>query len=457
MRPVAAEPRSGWSSPRSHGRLTRRFSFVLLLTVLVGGMFVSTPPQHASADALSDALAKQKALQRQIAAQKARVASLTRNQGALKAKLASTQATLASTNADLQDVKAQIVQMTVDVANAQSSVDELDATVAALDHQLADVQAQESAKAAELAQRKATLAGRIQLAYDTDRTTLLETFLSGETFTDVLAEVSYHLDLGAQDKALAEQIVDDQKVLAVLHETTNEMKDQAASMRATAAAQKQDLDQQYKALRAARDRLAQLEAQLKRALAQQQATYAQMAKDKASLANAIAAAEKAEEQLSAKIQQLVREQYRHGGIPSRYSGSLRWPMPGTVTQWFGCTGFSWEPPLGSCAHFHRGIDTANSMYTPVRAAGPGRVIIAGPNPYDAYPKAWIVVIAHSSNLLTWYAHLDNKAHPIPVKAGQWVVAGQVIGYEGMTGHTTGPHLHWAVQLNGTFVNPRLFL
>jgi murein DD-endopeptidase MepM/ murein hydrolase activator NlpD len=200
-----------------------------------------------------------------------------------------------------------------------------------------------------------------------------------------------------------------------------------------------------------------LEAQLKQLLAQQQATYNQMAKDKVSLANAIAAGEKAEEQLSAKIQQLVREQARHGGIPSRYSGSLRWPMPGTVTQWFGCTGFSWEPPLGGCSHFHRGIDVAAPMYTPIRASAPGRVIIAGPNPYDPYPKAWIVVIAHSSSLYTWYAHVDNGSHKPAVSAGQWVVAGQVVAYEGMTGRTTGPHLHWAVQMNGDFVNPRLFL
>jgi murein DD-endopeptidase MepM/ murein hydrolase activator NlpD len=97
------------------------------------------------------------------------------------------------------------------------------------------------------------------------------------------------------------------------------------------------------------------------------------------------------------------------------------------------------------------------MYTPIRAAGPGTVVFAGPNPYDAYPKAWIVIIAHSSHLLTWYAHIDNRAHPPAVRAGDQVVTGQVIAYEGMTGHTTGPHLHWMVELNDTFVNPRLFL
>ena len=97
------------------------------------------------------------------------------------------------------------------------------------------------------------------------------------------------------------------------------------------------------------------------------------------------------------------------------------------------------------------------MYTPVRAAGAGRVIWAGPNPYGGYPKPWIVIIAHSGALQTWYGHLDNRAHPIPVRTGDWVTKGQVIGYEGMTGRTTGPHLHFMVELNDRFVNPRLFM
>ena len=66
----------------------------------------------------------------------------------------------------------------------------------------------------------------------------------------------------------------------------------------------------------------------------------------------------------------------------------------------------------------------------------------------------MVIIAHSSNLLTLYGHV--KTH-IPVHAGQHVVAGQLIAYVGMTGNTTGPHLHWAVKLNDHWVNPRLFL
>ena len=146
----------------------------------------------------------------------------------------------------------------------------------------------------------------------------------------------------------------------------------------------------------------------------------------------------------------MSRQYGGGGIPSEYSGTLDWPLAGHVTQEFGCTGFAWEPPLGNCAHFHTGIDIADPMGTRIHAAGPGKVIYAGP----LSDGAWVVIIAHSQHLLSLYGHVKTN---IPVRAGQTVRKGQVIAYVGMTGHTTGPHLHWSVQLNKVWVNPRLFL
>ncbi len=59
--------------------------------------------------------------------------------------------------------------------------------------------------------------------------------------------------------------------------------------------------------------------------------------------------------------------------------------------------------------------------------------------------------------MTWYAHLDNAERPIRVQAGQSVRKGQIIAYNGLTGRTTGPHLHWMVENGGSFVNPRLYL
>ena len=84
------------------------------------------------------------------------------------------------------------------------------------------------------------------------------------------------------------------------------------------------------------------------------------------------------------------------------------------------------------------------------------VAYIGWNYADGADPAWIVIIAHSAGLQTWYAHMQPK-YPGNISEGSHVEAGQVIGYEGNTGHCTGAHLHWAVRLNDTFVNPRLFL
>ena len=446
----------GWSRPSR--RLPGRGLLVFFaLTTLLGGAFVTAPVHTVRADDLSDAIKRQKALDAQIAKQKAQVAALVKSQAALAATLSTTKTSLSAINANLAEVRAQVVASTVAVATSQANVQSLDTQVAKLDGQLSDLEATEARKQAELDARKALLGDRIRQAYDTDRTSLLETFLSGQSFTDVLAEVSYHLDFAEQDRQLAQQIVADQQVLGVIQQTVEATREETNTMRAAAEAQRQKLQADLGSLAEAQASLAKLEADTKRLLAQQQATYTQMAKDKVNLDAAIAASEKAEQALQKQIDALVAAQARSGRIPSVYNGTLAWPMAGTVTQEFGCTGFSWEPRFGNCAHYHNGIDIAAPMYTPIHAAGDGTVLFAGPNPYDAAPKAWIVIIAHSSHLLTWYAHIDNSAHPPRVKAGDHVVKGQVIAYEGMTGHTTGPHLHWMVELNSVFVNPRLFL
>ena len=365
----------------------------------------------------------------------------------------STKASLSQVIANVSVVKAQIVGMVVDVAKAQASIDTLTTTIAQLDQQLADVETQEQTKTAELNARKAILAARIRTAYDTDRTSLLETVLSSSDFTDVVSEVGYQLDFAGQDKALADQIVADQKVLNVIHETVVTTRDQTNQLQKAATAQKAVVDKQLKDLAAANARLLDLEARTKALLAAQKAAYAKLAANKAKLKASLVAAAKAQAQIEALIRKLVLAQLQQGGIPSQYSGSLLWPMPGVVTQEFGCTGVLVEPPLGSCPHFHKGIDIANTIDTPIRAAGPGKVLFAGPSPYDT---AWIVVIAHSTHLVSWYGHIDNSPGPA-VKVGQYVYTGQVIAYEGMTGNTTGPHLHWAIQIDSTWVNPRLFL
>ena len=450
-------PKSALTPSGSAGhRRARRLLLLLLIVPLMSGLFAA-PAGRVAGDELSDAVAKQKALEKSIAAQKSKVSQLNAFQADLRAEIAATARALRGINADLGVLRGRINKMAKQIDQVKAKYNELVKELEALDGQLERVEAQEVAKREQLGDRRALLATRLRNAYDTDRTSMLETFLSGGSFADVLTEVSYQLDVGEQDRALAEQIIQDQETLAALHQTVVKTRTETNVLRQETAAQKRDLDKQMADLKAAQAQLKKLERETARALARQKATFAKIARNKAALAKSMAAAAAAQRALAAKIDRLVREAANQGRIPSQYNGSLQWPMAGSVTQNYGCTGFAWEPPYGDCAHFHKGIDIAAPMYTPIRAAGAGTVVFAGPNPYDPYPKAWIVIVAHSANLQTWYGHVDNSVRPPTVRAGDWVRAGEVIAYNGMTGRTTGPHLHWMVEFNGNFANPRLFL
>ncbi len=440
--------------PIASRRFARLAVFLVLISLLAGGFGqFSSPPSVRGGDSLSAALAQQRALAAKIAAQKAEIAKLNALQADLSIEISQTKTTLVGINTDLVVAQQRVVQMNVKVNAVRRAYNALVAHLADLDQELVRLVVEQDVKAMELTERKGILANRLRAAYSAGETSLLETILSADSFADALADVGYYLDIGDQDRALADKIKEDQAVLATISQTVTTMRVETEAERKETAAQKARLDARLADLKEAKRQLAKLQAETQRQLAIQAAAYRKLATNKAAARAALVAAAQANAEVTRKIDRLIAAQYKLGNIPSVYNGTLIWPMHGTLTQEFGCTGFSWEPPLGSCAHFHNGIDLAAPIYTPIRAAGHGRVVYAGP----LSDGAWVVIIAHSQQLVTLYGHLDNRYHPPTVRAGQFVTQGQVIGYEGMTGNTTGPHLHWSVKMNDTWVNPRLFV
>ena len=129
------------------------------------------------------------------------------------------------------------------------------------------------------------------------------------------------------------------------------------------------------------------------------------------------------------------------------------PLHGEDTQDFGPTPYYFEPAMTYRGvyypHFHDGTDIAVPWGTPVLAPARGVVVFAG----TMGDGAVVVVMAHDAGLVSMYAHLENRVFPLPVKAGDTVQAGDRIGNVGLTGVTTGTHLHWSVWRNGKLIDP----
>lgn len=447
--------RTGTAARRRRG--IARFSLLLLVPLLAGTL--GGPVSPVGADELSDARARQNALAAQLKKQKAEVAKINALQAEVGQEIASTKRALNGINADLVAVRKSINSMVVKIEVVRQEYLGLVAKLELLDTQLGRLRVTEQRMRWRLEERKELLAERLRQAYDTDRTSLLETFLSGGSFTDVLSEVSYSIDVGEQDKALAEQIIRDQETLAAIQQTVLDTRAATDELRAETAAQRTKLNAQLRELKSAQAELKRLEAATARALAIQKAAYARLARNKTNLAKAIAATAAAKAALSKKISDLVAQQYALGNIPSEYNGRLRWPLKGDITGEFGCSTYEGYGPGQGCENFHNGIDIASrsGCGAPIVAAGSGRIAYIGWNYADGTDPAWIVIIAHSSNLTTWYAHMKAYAYPRGIAVGSVVSAGQVIGYEGNTGRSTGCHLHWMVEFEGTWRNPRLFV
>lgn len=125
---------------------------------------------------------------------------------------------------------------------------------------------------------------------------------------------------------------------------------------------------------------------------------------------------------------------------------LAWPTRGTFTSGFGMR----ADPFTGFPRFHNGIDLANRPGTPIRAAASGRVVHIE-SQVGNYGR--FVIVRHPDGFQTLYAHLDGFS----VRSGQYVDRGTVLGTMGNTGRSTGPHLHFSVIHNGTFVDPLRYL
>lgn len=128
-----------------------------------------------------------------------------------------------------------------------------------------------------------------------------------------------------------------------------------------------------------------------------------------------------------------------------WTGGFARPTGGEVSSTFGLKRYY----NGKAKGYHGGLDIAAPRGAPVRAAGSGRVVLAG----DFFFTGNTVFVDHGYGLLTAYFHMDELA----VKDGERLEEGRIVGRVGSTGRSTGPHLHWSVYVSGVKADPESLL
>ena len=140
-----------------------------------------------------------------------------------------------------------------------------------------------------------------------------------------------------------------------------------------------------------------------------------------------------------------RRLYESFSPPVDLRGGFEQPLTGVSTSLFGHRRFF----NGQARNPHSGLDIAADSGTTIHAAGNGSITLSD----DLYFNGKTLFIDHGQGLVTMYCHMSE----LLVKSGETVNKGQAIGLVGATGRATGPHLHWSVSLNGTRVDPALFM
>jgi murein DD-endopeptidase MepM/ murein hydrolase activator NlpD len=274
------------------------------------------------------------------------------------------------------------------------------------------------------------LGDRVDKLYRQEQSDTLSLLLSSASFTDALDLFDYLQRIADEDRRVANEV----------GAAKNRVREQREQTRTTRKRHRQEtrvVAVRVVQIRALRDRLAASRSGLVTAQVERQEDLAQLTAIEREQLAEMEALQETSAELAAKIQAAQAAAGTGGGSPSA-SGYV-WPVLGPVTSPFG---WRW-------GRMHEGIDIAAPTGTPIRAAAAGTVIYAGW--LGGYGN--LTVIDHGGGVATAYGHQSG----IAVGSGAFVAQGQVIGYIGSTGHSTGPHLHFEVRVNGVPQDPLGYL
>ena len=351
------------------------------------------------------------------------VSSARRKQAAAKARRARVAAQLDAARASDRQLQAAVQALNNHIASQQAGTDAARQAAAAADQALAAVQTKLANTQRQATQLRTAVKSRAVAAYVTP---------SGTGISQVLE--SRDLNEATRKREMLDQVVGgDRSDLERLKATEDDLslaQQQLGKAQKEAAARRRQAEARLVALKYARSQQDRLRSALNDRIKDYLAEADAVAKEEASLVAYI------------RTHSAPTRSSRGGdsGDVGRVSGAgLIWPVRGPVTSEYGSR---W-------GRMHEGIDIGAGSGTAIHAAKGGTVVFSGT--MNGYGN--VVVIDHGGGFSTLYAHQSRRA----ASDGQEVGQGDVIGYVGSTGHSTGPHLHFETRVNGNPQNPRRYL
>ena len=410
-----------------HGCKARRWTSFMLALALTMSLFASLPGGVALAkssddiqDELDDLNSQKNEIQGRMDALQSEIDSLDYEKAnTLQKKL-------------MLDQKNLLSQEELDVIQEQIDI---------IDNKLANLQSDLEAARKEEAYQKERFLARARAMEENSSAGYMDVLFNANSLTDLLTRLDLVNEVMSYDEGLEDEYI-------AARERVETLESEAEVMYADNETHRQELETKKAQLQADIDAACALMAQIDQNTADYEEVLAQEAATQAELMSTIVEKEKelaearaAEE--AARLAALAAQQAAAGASAPPFAATgatwMRWPSyTSTLTSRYG---MRTDPVSGRIYRLHAGCDIGASYGTAIWAAAGGTVISAGWN--GGYGNC--VMVNHGNGYTTVYGHMSR----IAVSSGQSVSMGQVLGYVGSTGNSTGPHLHFEIRASAT--------
>lgn len=401
--------------------------------LLCGALLLSALPVYGENQQIQDS--KQK-----IEENKEKLSAVESEKQKVEEKLQELSALKSDAAAYIQKLDGELADLQGQIDSLGTQMTEKNAEIEATKVQLADAKAREE-------EQYASMKLRIKYMYENGDTNFLDLLFEAESLSDMLNRAEYIQKVSEYDRqkldefvAVRNEIEETELRLTEEYNELDRMKQETEAKQSSVEALQADKQKELESYNAK--------------IQDANADIAQMQSEIAGIQEAI----RAEENQIAAIEAEIRRQEEEARKKAEAQGqsyetkslgsiSFIWPCPasGRITSAFGGR----SSPTEGASSNHQGIDIGAPTGSSILAAASGSVVIAT---YSASAGNY-VMINHGGGVYTVYMHMNS----IGVSVGQSVSQGQQIGTVGSTGYSTGPHLHFGIRSNGTYVNPTAYV